>query len=686
MVKTIEAKHPCAPGTCPHPRAQIITDLDEIVRLLRECPEPSFDLETTGYNPFLSQVECMSFSVAPEIAMWVPFVGSVAMPMSRAQGRLRDELENPDKTWIGHLDKFDMKHAWHKGFVGDQALSYPIPRGKVIDTCVASRKLDENKYSHELKELIKGPPFYHTMTRYDEVKKLRSPQADLFMSADKVLEEFRNYSCEDAVWTRRLWFEHLKPQIEREPRLAKLFYEMECRVSKALCAMECHGIKLDLEYMSKLDREFAERAQALVQEAYAIVGHPFEIDSPDALYRLLFEELKVGERGELRRTKGRDGGEGRISVDADTLEKYEDLPVVQKIMRYKALAKLRSTYTTPLQEHAKLVDGRIRSVFNQVPDERFGEAAVTGRLSSSDPNLQNIPIRPKPWEPKGAESDGHKIRKGFVSEDGYVFIVADNSQVELRCLAHITKDKELLRAYRRWDCHECKKKGYTHKPLHACPECGAQDGKRDKNDPKQPTIKGFCLGLDLHTITALACNITRDQGKVVNFALAGGMGVTLFSKALGLPRKLSDPIREAYFDHYSGVWEWFKTIPPALKKDGYIKTIMGSYRRFPQCKSQRVEMFSREWRQAANGSFQGSAADLMKIQLRNLHEEFWRRGWLGRVRIILVVHDEFIIECPEEMVDEVLIVTRDIMENAIYLDVPLLVSIGKGKTWGDAKG
>lgn len=679
-VKTIETKHPCTPGSCPHKRAEIITELDEIVRLLRECKEPSFDLETTGYNPFLSQVECMSFSVAPELAMWVPFIGTCAIPVSKAQGKLRDELENPDKTWISHLGKFDWKHAWHKGFVSDTKLSTMIPKGKIIDTCIASRKLDENKQSHELKELIKGPPFFHTMVRYDEVKKLRSPQADLFMSAEKVLEEFKNYSCEDAVWDRRLWFEDLKPQIEKEKRLAQLFYEMECRVSKALCQMEIRGITLDLDYMAKLDREFAERAAALEKEAYAIVGHPFEIDSPDALYRLLFQELKVGERGELKRTAA-----GRISVDADTLEKYEDLPIVQKIMRYKSLAKLRSTYTGPLQEHAKLVDGRVRSVFNQVPDDRFGAAAVTGRLSSSDPNLQNIPIRPKPWEPKDAESDGHKIRNGFVAPEGRTLVVADNSQVELRMLAHITKDKELLRAYRRWDCHECKKKGYTNKPLHKCPECGAADGKRDKKDPKQPTIKGFCLGLDLHTITALACNITRDQGKIVNFALAGGMGVTLFSKEIGLPRKVSDPIREAYFDHYSGVWEWFKTIPPALKKDGYVKTILGSYRRFPQCIGQKVEMFSREWRQAANGSFQASAADLMKIQLRNLYEEFARRGWLARVWIILVVHDEFIIECPEEMADEVLLVTRDIMENAISIDVPILVSIGKGKTWGGAK-
>lgn len=672
---------PCTPGSCSHPKAEIITDLDEIVKLLRQCPDPSFDVETTGYNPFLTHLECMSFSVSPEIAMWVPFIGTIAVPVTRAASKLKEEMDNPDKTWIGHIAKFDFKHAWRSNLVGHPLLQQAIPRGKLVDTCVASRMLDENKDSHELKDLVKGPPFYHTMTRYNEIKKLRSPQTDLFMSAEKVMEEFKDYSCSDAVWTRRTWFEDLKPKLDDEPRIRQLFHELECRVSRALVDMELRGIAVDLDYLDGLDSYFVQTAKNLEEDAYRIVGHKFDINSPDAIYRLLFEELQVGERGELKRTKGKDGTPGRISTDADTLEKYKDLPVVQKILSYKGIFKLRSTYAKPLGELAREVDGRVRSTFNQVPDERFGASAVTGRLSSSDPNLQNIPVR---------SEEGAKIRKAFIAPKvgpkKRRLIVADNSQIELRMLAHISKDKELLRAYRRWDCHECKAKGYTNKPLHACPNCKAPDGKREKKDPKQPTIKGFCLGLDLHTITALSCKISRDQGKVTNFALAGGMGVNLFSKEIGMPRKLSDPIREAYFKHYAGVWEWFKTISPRIKKDGYIKSIMGRKRRFPQCKGEKVETFSREWRQGANGEFQSSAADLMKIQLRNLYEEFERRGWLAHTFIILTVHDEFVIETDEERVEEVKLVVRDIMENAISIDVPILVSIGDGPSWGEAKG
>lgn len=686
----LHTEQPCTQDNCTHPKPQIVTDLDEVYRLLSQHGTIASDIENTTssgtYSPFLERIECVSYYIREiDVACWVPFIGPTAVPLHKFVSKFRDLHEDPDRAWIYHNGKHDLKFKWRIGLIGHPLLKTIIPRGRVIDTCICSRLLNENLPSQGLKALVKMPEsmggFGHTMKTYKEVKETRDAQFNIFMSQEQALKEYKDYSCEDSIWGGRLWHDELEPRLEKEPKLKRLFHDLECRVSKALMDAELRGVLMDVPYLNGLRKGLEADLEILKKDIYTLARRPFDIMSPEQVSRLLFEELNIGERGKLNYNKGAKGKKDWVSTDGATLERYLDVPIVEKIDKFRELEKLRGTYLVTLIDYARQVDGRIRTTFNQVPDERYGDSAVTGRLSSSGPGLQQIPRRSK---------EGKKIRKGFVAPERRKLIVGDNSQIELRFLAHITQDDELLRAYRRWDCGVCGEHGYTNKAYRKCPECGAAEigergGKRDKKHPKQPVIEGFCIGLDLHTITALACNIDREKGKIVNFALDFGMGKEKFSAAVKMPRKQSDPIREAYFKKYRGVTEWFKEVTYRLRKDGYVTTVLGRKRRFPELKGQRVDMFGREWRQAANAWVQGSAADYMKVQLRNLYEGFAEMDWLEHTFLTLTVHDEFVVETDEERVPEVQDFMYQKLENAFEVDVPLLVAIGSGYDWGSAK-
>jgi DNA polymerase-1 len=350
-----------------------------------------------------------------------------------------------------------------------------------------------------------------------------------------------------------------------------------------------------------------------------------------------------------------------------------------------------------LQQGALRIDGRVRSRFNQIsaPVGRSGGGGggtATGRLSASSDedlggvNLQTIPSRSK---------TGKKIRGAFVAEDHCDLITYDFSQIELRFMAHYSRDKTLLDAYRKWDCVECGSKGETTDPLHACPVCGAPDGHRklEKDCAICKTVDvpvdypkhGFCLGLDIHQITADACGVERYLGKIINFALLYGLGAKGLARHLKITEKLAHKIRDAYFAKYRGIVLHNIRIQEEVMKYGYIRTILGRKRRFPEKKGKRLELWEREWRQAANAKIQGSAADLMKCAMRNTQRRLVKEGLEDETKFILQVHDEMTLETPKTQSDYMCELVRYEMEHCFPIRVPVIAEGSKARSWLEAK-
>jgi DNA polymerase-1 len=406
--------------------------------------------------------------------------------------------------------------------------------------------------------------------------------------------------------------------------LRKIYDEIDLPLAAVLARMERTGIRVDTEELARLSSRMESEIGRLTEEIYALAGKPFNINSPQQLGLILFEEMGLPAQGRTGKTKN-------YSTAADVLEALAaEYPVAGKVLEYRQLTKLKGTYIDALP--ALLVDGRVHTTFNQA-------GAATGRLSSSNPNLQNIPIRTEM---------GREIRAAFVPEPGWVLVAADYSQIELRLLAHFSRDPVLVEAFQ-------------------------------KNE-------------DIHTRTAaevfgvaplMVTPEMRRNAKAVNFGIVYGQTAFGLAAQLGVPKGEAEQYIRGYFARYAGVKEWIDRTVQEVRQRGYTLTLHGRRRPIPDITSKNPNARSFAERTAVNTPLQGTAADLIKLAMIRIDEELRQRGM--QARMLLQVHDELVFECPKDEVEELAALAKQRMERVETLAVPLLVDVGRGANWRDAK-
>ena len=592
--------------------------------LASENREVALDTETDSLNTWTANLVGFSLSNKAGSGIYVPVILTDSLFAATIEKKFALEqiarlFNAPDCTIIMHNAKFDLQVLWTNGlgkFVNpgkDDEISYAAT---IADTMIAAWLLEPDRtgkvaygleYLSETKLGLKG-------TEYEELV----PRGATF--ADVPLEKAADYGAEDADFTWQLW-QIFKPAL-KDSKLYGLFADMEMRVLPILASMELRGIHLNADALKSYESELKVQIDKIEKEVYALVGHEFNIASPKQLGEVLFEE-----RGLKPPKKNKRG----YSVDAAVLEELADQdPVPQKIVEYRNLAKLLSTYVEPLPLMAD-ENGRIHTSFMQT-------GTATGRLSSRDPNLQNIPVR---------DEAGRRIRTAFTAESGTVLISADYSQIELVVLAHLSGDPNLCAAFNE--------------------------------------------GVDVHKSTAaLIYGISPDQvtadmrrtAKTINFGVMYGMGAFRLARDLGIPMARAKEFIENYFAQYAGIRTFIDTTIQKAEENGYVETFMGRRRAIQAITSaNKIEKAGAE-RMAINTPIQGSAADIVKKAMLDVDKAL--REHPTGAKLLLQVHDELIFECPddEKAVDATISLIKDKMEHAVSLKVPLRVSIEQGANWG----
>ena len=437
------------------------------------------------------------------------------------------------------------------------------------------------------------------------------------------MERASEYAAEDADVTLRL-HQALWPQLTGVPALAQLYREIEQPLVPVLMKMEHYGVLIDRERLRAQSREIARQLQELLLQAHREAGHEFNIESPKQLQQILFERLQLPVR---RRTPT-----GQPSTAEDVLEELaESYALPRIVLEYRALAKLKSTYTDKLPEQVNERTGRMHTCYPQA-------VAATGRLSSVDPNLQNIPIR---------RAEGRRIRQAFIAPPGCVMLAADYSQIELRIMAHLSGDETLRAAF-------------------------AQE-----HDVHQATAaEVFAVEL-----TAVSAD-QRRTAKAINFGLIYGMSPFGLARNLGIERSAAQEYVERYFQRYPGVRRFMDNTREQAREQGYVETVFGRRLYLPDIRSSNPQLRQYAERSAINAPMQGTAADIIKRAMIEI--DAWCTRTASPVRLIMQVHDELVFEVPEELVAEFTPVLREHMVNAASLSVPLRVDVGTGANWDEA--
>jgi len=438
-----------------------------------------------------------------------------------------------------------------------------------------------------------------------------------------MLEQAVEYAAEDADITLRL-HKALRPKIQSIPELERVYTELEVPLVPVLRKMEANGILVDAAQLGELSRQMGRQMTELVQQAHAEAGRVFNLDSPTQLTKILFEEMGLKAK---QKTPS-----GKPSTNEDALEEIADQHALPRIiLEYRTLAKLKSTYSDKLPEQINPDTGRIHTSYHQA-------VANTGRLSSSDPNLQNIPIRTE---------QGRKIRQAFIAPPGWTVLSADYSQIELRIMAHLSGDEGMVRAFRN--------------------------------------------GLDIHRATAAevagksveeVSNDERRSAKAVNFGLIYGMGAHGLAKNLGISRKEAAGYIETYFARYPGIRRYMEQTKLAAREQGFVETLFGRRLYMKQINSPRWGLRAGAERAAINAPMQGTAADIIKKAMLDMHA--WLNGKDDEIRMLLQVHDELVFEVRDDLLAAYQQGIVERMSAAAELDVPLLVEAGNGANWDAA--
>jgi len=614
-VAATEAQAAAAPAVLDY---QLITDqaaLDRWLERLQQAELFAFDTETTSLDYMEAEIVGVSFAVAPGEAAYVPlahdYVGAPDQLDRRAVlAQLKPLLEDTRRRKIGQHIKYDINVLANYGI----ALS-----GVAYDTMLESYVLNSTASRHDMDSLARHYLALETVSFEDIAgkgkKQLTFNQIDL--------EQAAPYAAEDADITLRL-HRCLHDRLAAEPPLLALHDELERPLLSILSMMERQGALVDPVRLGEQSRELATRLAELEVEAHAVAGKVFNLGSPKQLQEILFDELKLPV---VKKTP-----KGAPSTAEEVLAELAlDYPLPKLILEHRGLSKLKSTYTDKLPQMINPRTGRIHTSYHQA-------VTATGRLSSTDPNLQNIPIR---------TAEGRRVRQAFVAPAGYKLVAADYSQIELRIMAHLSGDQGLLKA--------------------------------------------FAAGEDIHRATAAEvfktplAEVTTDQrrsAKAINFGLIYGMSAFGLAKQLGIARKDAARYIDHYFETYPGVQRYMDEIREQAREQGYVQTLRGRRLYLPEINTRNAMRRQAAERTAINAPMQGSAADIIKQAM--LDVAAWMAESAVDARMIMQVHDELVFEVREAEVESFTARLVEVMAGAATLDVPLLVEAGVGDNWDEA--
>ena len=581
--------------------------IDELLNCLSAAKSFAFDLETTSVNAMLAQLVGISLSPAPGEAYYIP-VGHVGwgqveqLPLEQVIDRLKLPLGDASLAKFAHNGKYDMTVLAEYGVTVNNL---------TFDTMVAAYLLGEKSLG------LKALAFSKLGIEMTPIATLIGSGAKQISMSQVEVNQAADYACADADMTGRLT-KLLNTEL-RQQWLWQLFSEVEMPLVTVLTRMERNGVALDIELLRQMSRRLGEQLLKLEAEIYNTVGHRFNVNSPQQLSSVLFQELKLLPS---RKTK---------STGASVLEELRGHhPIIEFILDYRQLSKIKSTYTDALTSMINPKTGRVHTSFNQT-------RTATGRLSSSEPNLQNIPVRGEL---------GKQVRQAFITPFGSCLVAGDYSQIDLRALAHLSQDESLLSAFHR------------DEDIHA--DTAAQ-----------------VFGVDASQVTP----DMRRVAKTVNFGVIYGMSDYGLEQATELSREEAAQFIAAYFSKYPGVKQYLESTKEQARKEGYVQTILGRRRFIPEIDSPNRQVREAAERMAINMPVQGTSADIIKVAMVNLDREMQKRQL--KSKMLLQVHDELIFEVPEDELENVRQLVPEIMSTALELCVPLKVDIKTGKNWGE---
>ena len=585
------------------------TDIKALVELLSKQQQFVFDTETTNIDVYSAELVGLSFAIKAHEAWYLP------MPAERKECQKKLELLRPlfeDKSVL----KIGQNLKYNISMLAQYGINV---KGKMFDTMLAHYLL-EPEQRHNMDYLAEVYLNYITIPIEDLIGKGRQQKT----MREVPLELVKEYAAEDADITLQL-YEKLLPLL-KENGVEKLFYDIEMPLVPVLSRMEANGVKIDTENLQQISEEFGGEIRKIEEQIYEAAGMPFNIASPKQLGEILFEKLKIDEKAKKTKT-------GQYATGEEVLQKLAHKhPIIHLILDYRSLTKLKSTYLDALPALVNPKDGLIHTSYNQA-------VTATGRLSSNNPNLQNIPVRTE---------KGREIRRAFVPRSSqYILLAADYSQIELRIIAHLSGDLAMV------------------------------------ND--------FNLGHDIHAATASKVfhvpmdQVTKEQrsrAKAVNFGIIYGMSAFGLAERMGLSRSEAADIIKKYFEEYAGIKEYMNRSIVLAKERGYAETILGRRRYLRDINGANSVVRGFAERNAINAPIQGSSADMIKIAMIGIHQELERMKMQSKM--ILQVHDELVFDARLEELDDLKAIVKDKMVNALPLSVPVVVEMNTGSNWLEA--
>ena len=597
--------------TSPH-NYSLLDKENEILDFIKKIKAKkyiAFDTETTGLDSLTAELVGMLFALQEGEAFFVPIPSNREEARKKA-GFFKEILESPEILKIGQNIKYDMNVVKKYGI---------NTSGPLFDTLVAHYLLNP-EYHHNLNYLAETYLNYRTIHIEELIGAKGKNQLNMRQVAMDVLVD---YACEDADITLKL--KTLFGEMIAKNNLSELLYDIELPLVKVLADMEEAGVRLDTSVLKQSSVGLTKHLQEIEQAVFAMAGLEFNISSPKMVGEVLFDRLKIVEKS--KKTKS-----GQYTTSEDVLESLKSKhPIVEKILEYRKVKKLLTTYIDALPALISPVDGKIHTTYNQA-------ITSTGRLSSTNPNLQNIPIR---------DEEGKEIRKAFIPDDGCLFLSADYSQIELRIMAHLSEDENMIEAFR------------SGKDIHAA-----------------TAAKIFGLSIE---------EVTRDmrrKAKTANFGIIYGISTFGLSEQLHVPRSEAKELIDGYFATYPGVKEYMDKSIEKARQNGYVETIFHRKRFLPDINSRNAVVRGYAERNAINAPIQGSAADIIKVAMNRIHRRFCDEKL--RSRMIMQVHDELNFNVFSDELEKVKEIVVYEMENAVSLKVPVIADCGVGKNWLEA--
>jgi len=588
--------------------------LDHWLTNLQSAPLVCFDTETTSLDPMTAKIVGLSFSIEPGSAAYLPlkhdyFDAPEQLDFAETLAKIKPVLENPSIKKVGQNLKYD-QHVLANHDIKLNGITH--------DTLLQSYVFESHK-SHGMDDLSERHLGIKTI-KFEEVAGKGAKQVGF---NQVTVETAAEYAAEDADITLQL-HEAMYPQIAADAKLDFIYSQIEMPVSNILFTIERNGVLIDSVMLNAQSNEIGMKLVNLENQAYALAGQPFNLSSPKQLQEILFDKLGI------KPTKKTPSG--APSTDEDVLlELALDHPLPKVLLEYRGLAKLKSTYTDKLPKMINPHTGRVHTSYNQA-------VAITGRLASSDPNLQNIPVRTQ---------EGRRIREAFIAPKGSHIVSADYSQIELRIMAHLSQDAGMLQAFA------------NNEDIHRATAAEVFSVEKEAVDAEQ-----------------------RRYAKVINFGLIYGMSAFGLAQNLNIERSAAASYIERYFTRYPGVRQYMDNTRALAKQQGYVETYFGRRLWVPAINSANAMQRAGAERAAINAPMQGTAADLIKLAM--IAVDKWLKDEKLQSKLIMQVHDELVLEVPDSELELMKIKLPELMQNVAKLDVPLLAEVGVGSNWEGA--